>query len=48
MTPNKPVTENMKAKVTALYEYLKTQDDFVTKEQIGTQLCIYNERTIRV
>ena len=43
----KPTLTNIQEKANRLYEYLKTQDDYVTKEQIGRVLGIKNERSVR-
>ena len=43
----KPTLTNIQEKANRLYEYLKTQDDYVTKEQIGRVLEIKNERSVR-
>ena len=43
----KPFTPNIKEKANKLFLYLKTKNDFVTKEQIGEYLGITDERTIR-
>ena len=47
MKCEKPITDNIKQKANALYEYLLTQDDYVSKEQIGAYLGIKNERSVR-
>jgi hypothetical protein len=43
----KPTLTNIQERANKLYEYLKTQDDYVTKEQIGAYLGIDNERSVR-
>ena len=43
----KPTLTNIQERANKLYEYLKTQDDYVTKEQIGVYLGIDNERSVR-
>jgi hypothetical protein len=43
----KPTLTNIQERANKLYEYLKTQDDYVTKEQIGKVLEIKNERSVR-
>jgi hypothetical protein len=43
----KPTLTNIQERANQLYEYLKTQDDYVTKEQIGSYLGIDNERSVR-
>ena len=43
----KPNLTNIQEKANRLFEYLKTQDDYVTKEQIGRVLEIKNERSVR-
>lgn len=47
MKIEKPITENIKQKANALFDYLMTQSDYVTKEQIGEYLGIKNERQVR-
>lgn len=47
MKIEKPITENIKQKVNALFDYLMAQSDYVTKEQIGEHLGIKNERSVR-
>jgi hypothetical protein len=43
----KPTLTNIQERANKLYEYLKTQDDYVTKEQIGAYLGVDNERSVR-
>jgi hypothetical protein len=43
----KPLTDNIKSKANALYEYLKKENRYVTKEEIGAVLGIKNERSVR-
>lgn len=47
MKPSKPITENIKEKANALYLYLKSKSDYITKEQIGEYLGLSNERSVR-
>lgn len=47
MKIEKPITENIKQKANALFDYLMAQNDYVTKEQIGAHLGISNERSVR-
>lgn len=47
MKCEKPITENIKQKANALFDYLMAQSDYVTKEQIGEHLGIKNERQVR-
>ena len=47
MKCEKPITENIKQKANALFDYLMAQSDYVTKEQIGEYLGIKNERSVR-
>lgn len=47
MKPEKPLTDNIKQKANALFDYLIQQNDYVTKEQIGEYLGIKNERSVR-
>ena len=47
MKCEKPITENIKQKANALFDYLMAQNDYVTKEQIGEYLGIKNERSVR-
>ena len=47
MKIEKPITENIKKKANALFDFLMTQSDYVTKEQIGEYLGIKNERSVR-
>ena len=47
MKCEKPITENIKQKANALFDYLIAQSDYVTKEQIGEHLGIKNERQVR-
>ena len=47
MKCEKPITENIKQKANALFDYLMAQNDYVTKEQIGEHLGIKNERSVR-
>ena len=47
MKIEKPITENIKQKANALFDYLMAQSDYVTKEQIGEYLGIKNERQVR-
>lgn len=47
MKIEKPITENAKEKANALFGFLKAQDDYVTKEEIGDFLGIKNERSVR-
>lgn len=43
----KPTLTNIQERANKLYEYLKTQEDYITKEQIGDYLGISNERSVR-
>ena len=43
----KPKLTRVQERANKLYEYLKTQDDYVTKEQIGVYLDIKDERSVR-
>jgi hypothetical protein len=43
----KPITDNIKQKVNELYSFLLRQNDYVTKEEIGVMLGVYNDRSIR-
>ena len=47
MKCEKPITENIKQKANALFDYLIAQSDYVSKEQIGEHLGIKNERQVR-
>ena len=47
MKIEKPITENIKQKANALFDYLMAQNDYVTKEQIGAYLGVSNERSVR-
>ncbi len=47
MKIEKPLTDRIKEKANMLYEYLLCQDDYVSKEQIGSYLGIKNERQVR-
>lgn len=47
MKCEKPITENIKQKANALFDYLMAQNDYVTKEKIGEHLGIKNERQVR-
>lgn len=47
MKYEKPITENAKEKVNALYLFLKGKNDFVSKDEIGAYLGVKNERTVR-
>lgn len=43
----KPKLTRVQERANRLYEYLKTQDDYVTKEQIGIVLGVKDERSVR-
>lgn len=43
----KPNLTNIQEKANRLFEYLKTQENYVSKEQIGVYLGIKNERSVR-
>jgi hypothetical protein len=43
----KPKLTRVQERANKLYEYLKTQDDYVTKEQIGVYLGVKDERSVR-
>lgn len=47
MKCEKPITENIKQKANALFDYLMSQNDYVSKEQIGEYLGVKNERQVR-
>lgn len=47
MKYEKPITENAKEKVNALYLFLKSKNDFVSKDEIGAYLGVKNERSVR-
>ena len=43
----KPLTDNLKEKANACYKYLKSQNRYCTKEEIGEFLGVKNERCVR-
>lgn len=43
----KPFTANIRDQANKLFFYLRKQDDFVTKQQIGDYLGIKDERSVR-
>lgn len=43
----KPFTANIREQANKLFFYLREQDDFVTKQQIGDYLGIKDERSVR-
>lgn len=47
MKYEKPVTENMKQKARKVYEYLKSNERFVDKQELCKVLECSNERTVR-
>lgn len=44
---NKPTLKKIEEKANKLFLYLKAQDDYVSKAQIGAVLGIENERSVR-
>lgn len=47
MEIGKPLTENARIKANACYFLLKKTNGFLSKEEIGNELGIKNERTVR-
>lgn len=47
MKCKKPLTDKIKERANALYKFLLTKQDFVTKYEIGAYLGVKNERTVR-
>ncbi len=43
----KPITENMRKKAKAAYEYLKANERFVEKSELCSVIGCSNERTVR-
>lgn len=47
MTPEKPITDNMRQKCNDFYKYMKSKSDYVTKAELMQVFGIANERTVR-